>query len=151
MLTSGQCVLAAYMTDGGIVCVECAQKRHPEIDGDQLLADAMEQAEEANEGPLSWADQHDVRERIEAQVREAEEAADLRPLIEYELSSDESFAEDGCYCDDCGKELVEPDPQDEEEIEMDEETQELDEHLGEQEGPGGVPLPITPQDDLDNM
>ena len=26
MLTSGQCVIAAYLTDGGLVCPDCARK-----------------------------------------------------------------------------------------------------------------------------
>ena len=38
-------------------------------------------------------------------------------IIAYNL--DESFSEEGCYCDDCGKELVEPYVEDEPEADDD--------------------------------
>jgi hypothetical protein len=122
------------MTDSSIICVDCAQKRHPEIDGHQLMADAVEAAEEKKGNCLNWGENDDIRTEITEDVRAAEEAADLHPLTEYDLSSDEVFAESGCWCDDCGKELVEPSPdEDEEEIDMDEETQALDDYLAEDE------------------
>lgn len=108
MLTSGQCVIAAYLTDGDVICVDCANKVLP--DAETLIEERTnEAASELGEGEsLSWSERREIREAVEQEVREAEENEGLRPLIQYELDSDETWNEEGLYCGDCGKELVEP-------------------------------------------
>jgi hypothetical protein len=109
MLTSRQCVVAAFLTDdGSILCPDCAEKRI-DFDWSQAFADAVKAAQKAkNNEPLPWTEENDIRDDMNARQREAEKAAGLEPLIQYELDSDEGFQEFGCGCDDCDCILVEP-------------------------------------------
>jgi RNA polymerase subunit RPABC4/transcription elongation factor Spt4 len=109
MLTAGQCIVAAFLTDGGsIICPDCAEKRLS-FDWSQAFADAIEVAQEAkNNEPLSWTEENDIRDEMNARQREAEEDAGLEPLIQYSLDGDEGFQEFGCWCSDCDCVLVEP-------------------------------------------
>ena len=124
MLTSGQCVVAAYLTDGGVICPSCADKRVG-VNYDDTLEHLCSEWEDEHKGEsVPWRVEMDLRDKAEEEVRSAQEEEDLRPLIQYELDSDEGFQESGCYCDDCGEELVEPTPVEEEEddAEADEDT-----------------------------
>jgi transcription initiation factor IIE alpha subunit len=129
MLTSGQCVVAAYMTDGGFICPSCASKR-TEVNYDDTLDKLCDEWSDNHGGePVPFREQMELRDKAEDIVRTAEEGANLRPLIQYELDSDEHFQENGLTCDDCDEVLVEADePEDEEEeIEYTDEARELDE------------------------
>jgi hypothetical protein len=102
--------VAAFLTDDDVICPECAAKRL-NFDENQVLADLTEEAEKAGGGRLSWADERDLQDRVNEMQRAAEEAADLHPLIQYNLDSDETWQEDGLCCGSCGCELVEPYPE----------------------------------------
>jgi hypothetical protein len=109
MLTSGQCRVAAYMTDGGIVCVECGEKKLS-INRENEL-EARELAFEEQHGhPARWSEQRDIEDGVDRDVAAEMEKIGIQPLIQYNLDSNEAFATEGCYCDDCGTELVEPTP-----------------------------------------
>jgi hypothetical protein len=125
MLTASQCIVAAYMTDGDVICPDCARTRL-NFDGNQVLADLREEAEEKKGSPLSWSEDRDLEQNVNDQERDAEEAAGLQPLIQYDLDSDETFQADGLTCGDCGCELVEPDPQENDEEEQTDEAKELE-------------------------
>jgi hypothetical protein len=129
MLTSGQCRVAAYLTDGDVVCVSCGEKRMAEALGglmpDEFYDQQMAAARERNGGDLTWYQEHDVRDEINDRLRAAEEKVGLQPLIQYNLDSDESWQAEGLSCGDCGETLVEP--WQDEEIERDDEAKAQDE------------------------
>jgi hypothetical protein len=109
MLTSGQCRVAAYLTDGGVVCLECGEK--------ELSINRENEAEarflaftESHGRPPRWSEERAIEEVIEEEIKIEMAEKGIRPLIQYELDSDESWSEDGLSCDGCGTELVEPMP-----------------------------------------
>jgi hypothetical protein len=105
MLTTGQCQVAAYLTDGDVICTDCAEHRINFNEEDRY--DELVDEEPGDEVP-SWHRARELRKQAEAERREREEAEGLRPLIQYELDSDECWQEDGLTCGDCGAILVEP-------------------------------------------
>jgi len=130
MLTSGQCRVAAYLTDGDVLCVECAEKSLPNFDVEvDKLYEAFK-AENPGEEPTYYQERQ-WHEKVNAAIHEAEEREDLRPLIQYELDSEESWQEYGLSCGHCGEELVEAQPE-ESDIEQTEEAEDLDNWLDEE-------------------
>jgi len=115
MLTSGQCRIAAYLTDGDVICTDCAEKLLPSYD--ELYELMVTEAKKAVGRDLTWSEDRDIRGDIDDAIREAEESEGLRPLIQYELDSDETWQEYGLSCGRCMAELVEPSPQEEPEDE----------------------------------
>jgi hypothetical protein len=113
------------MTDGGIICPDCANKRIDDwnVDNGYDFDTAMEQAvadwkEEHGSVPDRWKMSDLYRDVEEEFLNRATDALDLEEIIQYTL--DENFSEDGCSCDDCCATLVEPYMEDEEESEEDE-------------------------------
>lgn len=107
MLTSGQCVIAAYLTDGDVICPSCADKRI-DFDYEVKVGEALDAFEEREGRSPTWSEEHDIEKKVKEARRQAEEDADLRPLIQYDLDSDETWHNDGLYCGNCGEVLVEP-------------------------------------------
>ncbi len=126
MLTSGQMRIVAYMTEGSsIICRDCAEKQIEDHlhetgqDFDMMMDEAKAEWETAHGHPPDMWQAGRLYDEVEQERSEkAEEALDLQPLMQYTLDSDEGFAEDGLNCDDCGAELVEPNPVDEDEDEQ---------------------------------
>jgi hypothetical protein len=129
MLTSGQCQIAAFMSDGGsFYCPMCAEKKIG-FDWSQAFDDAVEAAQVAKgTNRLDWQEEDAIRTAIDLRQRDAERKHNLQPMIQYEMDS--NFSEDGCWCDDCGCEIVEQ--YIEPEVEMDDETAALNDHLEEE-------------------
>ena len=127
MLTSGQMQTAAYMTDGGIVCMECGETRIKKllqnlgIDRDtmheQFVADYKEKHGHA---PDRWQESR-LWDDVERHIEEIAADNNITPICQYSLDGD--YGEGGCTCDDCGEVLVEY----EEEEEMDDDVEEEDE------------------------
>lgn len=120
MLTSGQCKVAAYLTDGDIICLKCGQARIG-FDEDEFVQDYIdEKFEDSVDGPSYHEEQvaiDEARELINSRLKELH----LRELIQYDLDSDDS--ESGISCGGCGEVLTEPY---EEPDEYTEEAQELE-------------------------
>ncbi len=108
MLTSGQCRIAAYLTDGDVICTDCTEK---EIgDFDLVLDERLEGAEATKGEVLTYDERRDIEEEVEQTRDERLESEGLLPLIQYDLDSDETWQEHGLSCGRCHKELVEPMP-----------------------------------------
>lgn len=119
MLTTGQCRVAAYLTDGDVVCVECGEKRL-KLDREQMIENRLDQYEkEHGSAPTYWR-QNRLEEEVDRLIQEEMNEQGLEPLIQYTLDSEESWQTDGLYCGDCGTELVEPQPVEDEDVEDDE-------------------------------
>ena len=112
MLTAGQCLTAAYIGDGYILCASCAQKRIE----DWLVENGYDFEDEQNKAVAEWRKENGApdlwrRDRIYSETNErletlACEALGFQPLSQYQVDSD--WSEDGLACDDCSEWLVEP-------------------------------------------
>jgi hypothetical protein len=110
------------MTDGDIICADCADKQIEDYlkdtgqDFDSMMDAALAKWEtEHGTKPDAWQSSRIYDDVEEARNEAALKFLDLDPLIQYTLDSDEGFAEEGLYCADCNTELVEPTPVDEDE------------------------------------
>jgi hypothetical protein len=124
MLTAGQCRVVAYMTDGDIICADCADKLKEDaltelgMDFDTMSDRALAKYEAEHGKPSLWARDRiyrDVENEVDAVT---EKHLDLTPLIQYDLDSDDDFQQNGLSCGDCGTELVEADPDEEDDDEV---------------------------------
>lgn len=106
MLSANQCIITAYLTDGDIICPECANKRVPvtqeQLYNGAVLALEIEQGQNAS-GWEEWI----LTQWVCGEWEKILESMNLRPIIQYTLDSE--FSEDGAVCGDCGCILIEPD------------------------------------------
>jgi hypothetical protein len=106
MLTSGQCVIAAYLTDGDIICPDCAEKLIP-VTVEQLNEGARWSLEIEQKRDIYSHEKWDCADWARATYAALEEAVGIQPLIQYSLDSE--FSDGGASCGDCGCILVEAD------------------------------------------
>lgn len=130
MLTAGQCVTAAYMTDGGLVCPDCANKLIEEYQSENGITYETEYGAALAEytkkcgTPDLWRKDRIAREVEEKMEAAACEALDMQPIIQYTLDS--KWGEMGATCDNCDTLLVEGEPSEDETYDED-----LDDETGE--------------------
>lgn len=116
MLTAGQCRIVAYVTDGEVICRDCAE----DLMEQWLDSQGLDHETRMGEALAAWEREHGTRpdkwresriyDEVENDLNEqAEKALDLQPLSQYSVDSDEGFREDGLWCE-CGEELVTPEP-----------------------------------------
>ena len=131
MLTSGQCVVAAYQTEGDIICPKCADKV---IMYDiELEREKREAALAESEGrDLRWHEEREILDECVEEFRARMRDEGLSEIIQYSLDEYDQEGE-GVYCGHCGEVLVEP-----VEIEDDEDEQDSDDGVTELDEPKEV-------------